>query len=229
MMTGAAERFYQRVHALNTTPAECLTSLPVGHRYFSVFQELQKKPQQTVCELGFGGPSLLNIFSPVCHEYHVIDIVDCTSIHKLPENIRAYCGNLDNDFPFQDENFDSVIAMMVVEHLYDPFHAMAEIARICRPGGTVIVNLPNIASIRCRLSLLFGKMPITSSRDWFEKRQWDGNHLHYFTVADTLRLAALNGLQLKAMHPVGKMLWLKRLRPQFFCHEISYVFRKGDV
>jgi hypothetical protein len=31
---------------------------------------------------------------------------------------------------------------------------------------------------------------------------------------------------LTAMHPVGGMTWLKRLRPQLFCHEITFVLRK---
>lgn len=228
-MTGAAERFYQRVHASNPMPVRPVKSLSSGHRYFPVLDTLRTQPDQNVCELGFGGPSLISLLSPLCREYHMIDIVDCAVTDALPPNVRTYQGNLDNDFPFQDGQFDSVLAMMVVEHLYDPFHSMAEIARICRPGGTVIVNLPNIASIKCRLSLLLGKMPITSSRDWYEKRQWDGNHLHYFTVADTVRLAALSGLRLKAIHPVGKMLWLKRLRPQLFCHEISYVFQRQNI
>lgn len=169
------------------------------------------------------------MLSPLVREYHIIDIVDCAAGNSLPDNVRTYCGNLDNSFPFQDGQFDSVIAMMVVEHLYDPFHAMAEIARICRPGGTVIINLPNIAALKCRLSLLAGRMPVTSAKDWYEKRQWDGNHLHYFTVADTKRLAGLYGLRLEAMHPVGRMLWLKRLRHQLFSHEISYTFRKGGA
>jgi len=99
-----------------------------------------------------------------------------------------------------------------------------ELARILKIGGHAFVNLPNIASIRCRLSLLAGKMPITSSRDWFEKREWDGNHLHYFTIADVTRLASLFGFHLEAIHPVGRLRLLKKLRPALLCHEISYVF-----
>jgi hypothetical protein len=69
-------------------------------------------------------------------------------------------------------------------------------------------------------------MPVTSSANWFETREWDGNHLHYFTMSDTLRLAALTGLKLDAYFPVGTWLWLKRLSPSLFCHEISFAFSK---
>jgi SAM-dependent methyltransferase len=225
-MQSAAERFYEQVHKQNRCASPPQMNLTPRDRYFPVLETMRALPGRTVCELGFGGPSLLHLLSASCREYHVIDIVDCATGNSLPDNVRTYRGNLDDPFPFQDSQFDIVVAMMVVEHLYDPFHAMAEIARICRPNGLALINLPNIAALKCRLSLLLGNMPTTSSRDWFEKRQWDGNHLHSFTIADTSRLAALYGLRLERTYPVGRMLWLKRLRPQLFCHEISYVFRK---
>lgn len=70
-------------------------------------------------------------------------------------------------------------------------------------------------------------MPVTSSRDWFEKREWDGNQLHYFTIADTICLAAISGLRLEAIHPVGELPGLKRFWPALLCHEISYEFSKN--
>ena len=121
---------------------------------------------------------------------------------------------------------DCTIAMMIIEHLFDPFHSFRAVARITKRGGKAFINLPNIASIRCRLQLLTGQMPITSSYDWYEKREWDGNHLHYFTMADTVRLADLNGLRLDAIHSVGRLQSLKKVRPQLFCHEISYEFTR---
>lgn len=88
------------------------------------------------------------------------------------------------------------------------------------------MNLPNIGSIRCRWALLQGRMPVTSSPDWFEKREWDGNHLHNFTVADTLKLASFFGLESEAVHPVGGALIIKRMLPSLFCHEISFSFSR---
>ena len=37
--------------------------------------------------------------------------------------------------PFQDESFDAVVSYAVVEHLYNPFVAVADVARVLRRGG----------------------------------------------------------------------------------------------
>jgi SAM-dependent methyltransferase len=44
--------------------------------------------------------------------------------------------------PFPDGSFDAVIAAEVLEHIPDDRAAMAEIARIVRPGGRVAVTVP---------------------------------------------------------------------------------------
>ena len=146
----------------------------------------------------------------------------------MPANVQTNRANLDDDFPVGSASFDVVHAMMVIEHLYDPFHSFGELARTLRPGGRAFVNLPNIASVRCRLALLFGRLPHTSTPDWFARREWDGSHLHYFTVATVKQVAALVGLELIELQPVGRMTALKRLRPQLFCHEINFTLRKPE-
>jgi SAM-dependent methyltransferase len=44
--------------------------------------------------------------------------------------------------PFADASFDHVIASEVLEHIPDDERAMAEITRVCKPGGTVAVTVP---------------------------------------------------------------------------------------
>src|SRR6185437_10503500 len=44
--------------------------------------------------------------------------------------------------PFADGVFDAVIAAEILEHIPDDGAAMAEIARVLRPGGTVAVTVP---------------------------------------------------------------------------------------
>lgn len=135
-------------------------------------------------------------------------------------------ADLNHDWPFTDESFDVILAMMIFERLFDPFHSFAELARVLKKGGLAFVNLSNIASFKCRFDLPRGRLPVTSTLDWFELRQWDGAHLHYFVVGQVRRVGELNRLQLKRVYPVGRMAGLKRLAPGLLCHEISYVFSK---
>ena len=44
--------------------------------------------------------------------------------------------------PFADGSFDMVIAAEVLEHVLDDDGAMAELARVLRPGGTLAVTVP---------------------------------------------------------------------------------------
>ncbi|HUO47485.1 MAG TPA: class I SAM-dependent methyltransferase [Acidimicrobiales bacterium] len=44
--------------------------------------------------------------------------------------------------PFADGSFDRVIASEVLEHIPDDAAAMAELARVLRPGGTMAVTVP---------------------------------------------------------------------------------------
>ncbi len=46
------------------------------------------------------------------------------------------------ELPFPDGHFDSVVAAEILEHLADDQLAMAELARVLRPGGTAAVTVP---------------------------------------------------------------------------------------
>lgn len=232
-MADAAARFYERNYEWHAaqgsveTDADVLSAMQAGKgRYSQAWRYLQANPGRDVLELGCGSPALARVIGPLTASYTMIDIVAARLGQDLPANVRTIHANLDNDFPVESAAFDVVQAMMVFEHLYDPFHSFAELARVMRPGGRAFVNLPNIASIRCRLALLLGNLPYTSVPDWFERREWDGNHLHCFTVATVERIAAHVGLSVTGLHPVGRYTALKRLRPQLFCHEITFVLTK---
>ncbi len=51
------------------------------------------------------------------------------------------------DLPFADASFNVVIIKHIVEHLPDPGKAIAEIGRVTRSGGTLILATPNLSSL----------------------------------------------------------------------------------
>jgi ubiquinone/menaquinone biosynthesis C-methylase UbiE len=51
-------------------------------------------------------------------------------------------GNLEA-LPFADGEFDLVLCSQVIEHVLDPDAAAAELVRVLRPGGTLVVSTDN--------------------------------------------------------------------------------------
>ncbi len=83
-----------------------------------------------------------------CDLYPEIFRLDGVDIHQ---------GNLDAELPFGDRSFDYVTCLEGLEHIENPQQAMREFARVLKPGGHLIVSVPNILNIEERLKwLLYG-------------------------------------------------------------------------
>jgi hypothetical protein len=64
---------------------------------------------------------------------------------------------------------------------------------------------------------------------WFEDRQWDGNHLHYYSVDLICQLAHATGLEVEDMRGVGRMHTLKSLFPTLLAGELTFSLRLRDA
>jgi SAM-dependent methyltransferase len=59
-------------------------------------------------------------------------------------NLRASVTQADAEkLPFVNGSFDVVFSCETIEHLPDPLSALAEMARVCRPGGLLYLTTPN--------------------------------------------------------------------------------------
>ncbi len=61
--------------------------------------------------------------------------------------------------PFREGSFDLVVCTEVIEHLLWPQHLVAETFRVLRPGGAIVVSVPNIVSASYRVAWLLGHLP----------------------------------------------------------------------
>lgn len=81
-----------------------------------------------------------------------------------------------------NSDFDCWIAGDVLEHLVFPEHALAAIYKSLKPGGTLVVCVPNVRNWQTFLHLIRGRWP----RE--EEGLFDRTHLRWFTCSDMLQL-----------------------------------------
>lgn len=107
-----------------------------------------------VLELGPGTGELLIELKKRGFDVHGVDI---NPISKFDLNIKKW--DINQGLPFKNNSFDVVVALEVIEHTFDPFFVMKEIARVLKHGGYAIISMPNDYCIFYKLSFLFSKPP----------------------------------------------------------------------
>lgn len=129
-------------------------------------------PAATVDTLGFPDERV----APRAHERHVeLDLNDVEFPERRPRL----------------EEYDVAVLAEVLEHLYvSPLHVLGLLASALRPGGTLIVQTPNAASLTNRLALLRGRNPFEQIR----ASRADPGHFREYTIDELLALARASGL-----------------------------------
>jgi SAM-dependent methyltransferase len=98
--------------------------------------------------------------------------------------------------PHDGETFDYVMLNGVLEHWYcNPFHALTEIRRVLRPGGTFILETPNAANLRKRIWLAAGRYPYTPLKAIHTATHPHAFHHREHTMRELVWLAAEAGFE----------------------------------
>jgi SAM-dependent methyltransferase len=104
-----------------------------------------------------------------------------------PGGAMALQGNAVG-LPFRSGSFDKVVAAEILEHVPDDQAAMAEIARVLRPGGIAAVTVPAWLPERVCWAL---------SQEY---HQVPGGHVRIFTRAELLAKLERAGLRVTGSH-----------------------------
>ena len=107
-------------------------------------------------KLGYGNVRGCYLGEPGKIEHHSVETAD-REIFECDVDLF----NAETDpYPYPDESFATVLCCELLEHLYDdPMHMMAEVNRILRPGGHLVLSTPNICSLRAVAAALLGYHP----------------------------------------------------------------------
>lgn len=92
-----------------------------------------------------------------------VSCCDIDSTYFSAPDLTFEIGDLNQSLPYPTGSFDLITCVEGIEHLENPFNALREFSRILKPGGKLILTLPNYLNIERRLRFLvtglFSKIP----------------------------------------------------------------------
>lgn len=100
-----------------------------------------------------------------------------------------------SSLPFEDDSFDAAVCSEVLEHLFNPQDALAEIHRVLRPGGRLILSVPNAAHWRNRLDLMFFGRFNPRGDHLSGAEPWRDPHVRFFSLGALERLVRASGFR----------------------------------
>ncbi len=127
-----------------------------------------------------------------------------------PRLARCWVFDIERPWPAEldGERYDALLFSHVLEHLREPSAVLARFCRLLRPGGSVLIAVPNVLSWRQRLRFLRGRF------EYEDAGVLDATHLRFFTyfTADAYLLADAPGLALDTKTVSGSVPlgWLRR-------------------
>ena len=103
------------------------------------------------------------------------------------------------DVAFPDCSFDCVTVVDVLEHIPDPRALLVEVRRVLRPGGCLLVKVPNVRYVLMKYRLVHGRFGV--HRDAFDARE---HVVHYSrqTLAGLLSSAGFADLSFAVPLPI---------------------------
>jgi 2-polyprenyl-6-hydroxyphenyl methylase/3-demethylubiquinone-9 3-methyltransferase len=106
--------------------------------------------------------------------------------------------------PFSDTTFDGVVCSSVIEYLDDPNAALAELSRVLKPGGILLISAPNRQSpLRLCLKLAYAISAIFSANPWPKYLSYSINEYSRDGLAQHLELYGFKVRQMDYYSPVG--------------------------
>ena len=102
-----------------------------------IAQEASKLPPQVrrLLDVGGRGKPYACFFTGRAAHHYVLDVEPAPSVDVVGDA---------RTMPFSDASMDVVLCTQVLEHIPEPGAVVAEIRRVLKPGGTLLLSVPSI-------------------------------------------------------------------------------------
>lgn len=184
------------------------------------------RPGSRILDLGCGDGRLL---AALQREHgasgYGVEIDPDNIVKCIANGVNVVHSNLDDGLSdFDDDSFDYVVMTQTIQAVRYPQRLLHEMLRIGREG---IVTFPNMGHWKCRLQLVFGKMPVTRhlSSTWYNTA-----NIHICTIDDFEDLCVSENFEVlqrtaaDSEHQVGRAM---RMFPNLLGEIAMYRFRRS--
>ena len=147
-------------------------------------------------DIGCSVGNLMLIAKDKYEKIYGIDISEVALSKAKKLGYKTKKVDLERDkIPFENDFFDCVVCLEVIEHVMDPEKLLLEIKRVMKRGGIAIISTPNIRFLKNVYDL--------AVRGTFMDRMWAG-HIRFFTYRDMIKLAKSCGFKITGIYGTCK-------------------------
>jgi 2-polyprenyl-3-methyl-5-hydroxy-6-metoxy-1,4-benzoquinol methylase len=131
---------------------------------------------------------------------------------------KSYAGTLSFErietiasLPVPSSSLDGVLCSSVLEYVQDPDGCLAEFVRVLRPGGLLLVSVPNAQSVAREGQTAIHQFGRWVGKRWFRFLDYSK---HKYSAEQFVLLLAAHGFRAKKVLPFGSPIpvWLQRKR-----------------
>jgi 2-polyprenyl-3-methyl-5-hydroxy-6-metoxy-1,4-benzoquinol methylase len=126
--------------------------------------------------------------------------------------IAMIVGTAESALSNTTETFDVIVFADVLEHFVEPLEVLKLAKNRLKPGGRIVISIPNVAHLTVRLQLLLGSFNYT------DRGILDRTHLHFYTKRSLREM--ISHADLEIMHlsatpaPIEEVLpVLRKVKP----------------
>jgi SAM-dependent methyltransferase len=165
----------------------------------------------TILDVGCGAGDNARLIKQRKQERRVFGVTLSVSEMELASREMERCWVADiekQDLHFLGElRFDAIMFSHVLEHLREPLQVIDPFLRFLKPGGLLLIAVPNVLVWSQRFKFMKG------SFDYQQDGVLDSTHLRFFTylTADRYLVGGVPGLELSSKQVTGSVpLWFMR-------------------
>ena len=152
---------------------------------------------KSVLEVGCGTGLILERLGQVAARTVGVDLSPGMLEHARSRGLEVHEASA-TELPFEDASFDVACSFKVLAHVEQIDRAMAEMARVVRPGGRVVAEFYNASSLRALVKRLgpsgaIGSGTDTDESDVFTRFDTIGDIERY--LPPTLRVDRVDGIR----------------------------------